>query len=43
MTIAKQSESVPVSAAAKPLFDKTSMGVRMQLSAAGSVQQASAQ
>jgi murein DD-endopeptidase MepM/ murein hydrolase activator NlpD len=43
MTIAKQSESIPVSAAAKPLFDKTAMGVRLQLSAAGSVQQASAQ
>jgi murein DD-endopeptidase MepM/ murein hydrolase activator NlpD len=43
MTIAKQSESIPVSAAAKPLFDKTAMGVRIQLSAAASVQQASAQ
>jgi murein DD-endopeptidase MepM/ murein hydrolase activator NlpD len=43
MTIAKQSESIPVSAATKPLFDKTAMGMRLQLSAAGSVQQASAQ
>ena len=43
MTIARQSESVPVSAAAKPAFDKLAASLRMQLSAAGSLQQASAQ
>lgn len=43
MTIAKQSESIPVSVAAKPLFDQAALGMRLQLSAAGSVQQASAQ
>ena len=43
MTIARQSEVVPVSAAARPQFDKLAGAVRLQLSAAGSVQQASAQ
>jgi len=43
MTIARQSEAVPVSAAARPQFDKLAGAVRLQLSAAGSVQQASAQ
>jgi len=43
MTIARQSESVPVSIAARPAFDKLAQGVRAQLAAAGSVQQASAQ
>jgi len=43
MTIARQSEAVPVSAAARPAFDKLAQSVRMQLGAAGSIQQASAQ
>lgn len=43
LTIARQSESIPVSAAAKPAFNKASVLVRAQLAAAGSVQQASAQ
>ena len=43
MTIARQSEAIPVSAAAKPAFDKLAASSRMQLSAAGSLQQASAQ
>ncbi|MES2973799.1 MAG: M23 family metallopeptidase [Pseudomonadota bacterium] len=43
MTIARQSEAVPVSAAAKPAFDKLASSFRLQLSAAGSLQQASAQ
>ncbi|MBX3658279.1 MAG: M23 family metallopeptidase [Ramlibacter sp.] len=43
LTIAKQSESIPVSAAAKPAFDRAAAAMRVQLAAAGSVQQASAQ
>ncbi len=43
MTIARQSESVPVSAAAKPLFNALSATQRLKLQAAASVQQASAQ
>jgi len=43
MTIARQSESVPVSAAARPAFDKLAAATRLQLTAADSVQQASAQ
>ncbi len=43
MTIARQSESVPVSVAARPAFDRLALGVRGQLAAAGSIQQASAQ
>ena len=43
MTIARQSEAIPVSVAAKPAFDKLASSFRLQLSAAGSLQQASAQ
>lgn len=43
MLIAKQSESVPVSAAARPAFDRLAAGMRIQLSSAALVQQASAQ
>ncbi len=43
MTIARQSEAVPVSAAAKPQFDQLAGLVRRQLVAAASLQQASAQ
>ena len=43
LTIARQSESIPVSAAAKAAFNRASVLVRAQLAAAGSVQQASAQ
>jgi len=43
MTIAKQSESVPVSVAAKPAFDRLAASARLQLAAAASVQQASAE
>jgi murein DD-endopeptidase MepM/ murein hydrolase activator NlpD len=43
LTLARQSEATPVSASAKPAFDKLAAAYRMQLSAAGSLQQASAQ
>ena len=43
MTIARQSKPVPVSAAAKPLFDKVSKASARQLSAASSLLQGSAQ
>ncbi|CAN5556393.1 peptidoglycan DD-metalloendopeptidase family protein [soil metagenome] len=43
LTLARQSEATPVSTAARPAFDKLASAVRMQLSAAGSLQQASAQ
>lgn len=43
MTIARQSEAVPVSAAARAQFDKLASAVKLKLSAAGMVQQASAQ
>ena len=43
MTIARQADSVPVSAQARASFDKLASGYRMQLSAAGIMQQASAQ
>lgn len=43
MTIARQSESVPVSPQARAEFDRLSAGYRVQLSAAGVMQQASAQ
>nr|WP_325344642.1 peptidoglycan DD-metalloendopeptidase family protein [Xylophilus sp.] len=43
MTIARQSGSVPISAAARPAFDKLAASMRMQLSAAALVQQASAE
>lgn len=43
MTLAKQSESVPVSTAARPAFDRLAAAMRIQLSTAATVQQASAQ
>jgi murein DD-endopeptidase MepM/ murein hydrolase activator NlpD len=43
LTIARQSESVPVTASAKPLFDKAAAEVRTQLSAAAQVSLASAE
>lgn len=43
LTIARQSESVPVRAAARPLFDKTAQLVRAQLAAASLMLTASAQ
>jgi murein DD-endopeptidase MepM/ murein hydrolase activator NlpD len=43
LTIAQQSEAVPVSTAARPAFEQLSASMRLQLSAAASVQQASAQ
>ena len=42
LMIARQSESIPVSASAKPLFEKAVGAVRMQLAAASLVSQASA-
>lgn len=42
MTIARQSESIPVSTAARPAFNRLASAMRIQLSAAASVQQASA-
>ena len=43
MAIARQSETVPVSAAARPEFDRVAAAMKPQLAAAASVQQASAQ
>ena len=43
LTIAQQSESIPVSAAAKAEFDKTSSLMRISLAAADTVRAASAQ
>ncbi len=43
LTIARQSESIPVTASAKPLFDKASAQVRAQLSAAAQVSLANAE
>lgn len=43
LTIAQQSESVPVSAGARAAFQQLAASMRLQLSAAASVQQASAQ
>ena len=43
LTLAKQSEAVPVTAAAKPLFDRFSAEARLALAAAASMQQSSAQ
>lgn len=43
LTLAKQSEAVPVTAAAKPLFDRFSSEARLALTAAASMQQSSAQ
>lgn len=43
LTIARQSEAVPVTASAKPLFDKAAADVRAQLSAASQIGLASAE
>lgn len=43
LTIAQQSEAVPVSTAARPMFQQLASSMRVQLSAAASVLQASAQ
>ena len=43
LTLARQSESLPVNTAAKAQFDSTAAMVRVALAAAGSIQQASAQ
>ena len=43
MTIAQQSDTAPLSAATKPAFDRLAVSMRLQLAAAASVQQASAQ
>jgi murein DD-endopeptidase MepM/ murein hydrolase activator NlpD len=43
LTIARQSESLPINTAAKAHFDSTAAMVRVALAAAGSIQQASAQ
>jgi len=43
LTIARQSEAQPVSAQARPAFDRAAALARIQLQAAGTVQQASAQ
>jgi len=43
MTLARQSESVPVSAAAKPAFDKVAAAMRRELNAAATLEQASIQ
>ncbi|NDD14300.1 MAG: M23 family peptidase, partial [Betaproteobacteria bacterium] len=43
LTLARQSEAVPVSAAAKPLFLKQAAAVREQLSVAASLQPSSVQ
>ncbi|RYX90496.1 MAG: M23 family metallopeptidase [Comamonadaceae bacterium] len=43
MTIARQSESIPVSVAARPVFDRMAASFRVQLSSAASLLQASAQ
>ena len=43
LTIARQSEAQPVSAALRPAFDRASVQARQHLVAAGSMQQASAQ
>lgn len=43
LTIARQSESVPVTAALKPQFDLTASLVRVALAAAGSMQRATAE
>jgi murein DD-endopeptidase MepM/ murein hydrolase activator NlpD len=39
LTLARQSEAVPVTAALKPQFDKLASGVRLQLTAAATLQQ----
>ncbi len=43
LTIARQSEAVPVSTAAKPLFDKAAQGVRAQLATAAQLTPGSAE
>lgn len=43
LTIARQSETIPVSAAAKPLFLRSASAVRQQLLAAASLQQGASQ
>jgi murein DD-endopeptidase MepM/ murein hydrolase activator NlpD len=43
MTLARQSESIPMSAAARPVFDRMVGAVRRDLAAAASITQASAQ
>ena len=43
LTIARQSEAVPVTASAKPQFDITAAAVRVALAAAGSMRRASAE
>ncbi len=43
LTVARQSETVPVSAGAKPLFARLASGNQLALSAAASMQQSSAQ
>ena len=43
LTIARKSESMPVTASAKPLFDKAAQQVRSQLAAAAQMQTGNAQ
>ena len=43
LTLARQSESIPVSAAAKPAFDRAAVMMRQELAAASTLQQTSAQ
>ena len=43
LTIARQSEAIPVTAAVKPQFDLAASSVRIALAAAGTMQRASAQ
>ena len=43
LTLARQSESVPLGAAARPAFERVAQGLRPQLAAASSLLQASAQ
>jgi murein DD-endopeptidase MepM/ murein hydrolase activator NlpD len=43
LTIARQSEAIPVSPAARPLFERSAAAVKLQLAAAASLQQGSAQ
>lgn len=43
LTIAKNSETIPVTASAKPLFDRVASFARLQLGAAATVQQSTAQ
>ena len=43
LTVASRNETVPVSAAAKPLFDRAAVQVRSQLAAAAQMQPGTAQ